>query len=113
MILVITSAVNMDTTIPIASVCAKPFTVPLPSHCRTKAAIRVVILPSRMADIAFWNPAFKELFTLFPSASSSRTLAKMMTLASTAIPIPRMIPAIPGRVSVISNAFNRTRISPV
>ena len=36
---------------------------------------------------------------------------KMMTLASTAIPMDRMIPAIPGRVSVTSKAAKRMMIS--
>ena len=104
----ITSAVNMDTTIPIASVCANPFTVPEPLNHRTAAAIRVVTLPSTIADIAFWNPALSDDFTVFPFAISSRTRAKIITFASTAIPILKMIPAIPGRVKVTSNAFRIT-----
>ena len=113
MILVITSAVNIDTTIPSASVCANPFTEPEPLNQRIAAAIRVVTLPSTIADIALWKPFFREVLTLIPVVTSSRTRAKMITLASTAIPIPRIIPAIPGRVSVILNAFKSTRISPV
>ena len=103
----------MDTTIPSASVWANPFTVPLPRSHSTPAAISVVIFPSTIADIAFWNPDFREACTLFPAVSSSFTRAKMITLASTAIPIPRMIPAIPGSVSVMSNAFKRIKISSV
>ena len=83
-------------------------TVPEPLNHRTAAAISVVTLPSTIADIAFWNPDFKDTFTLLPLAISSRTRAKMITFASTAIPILKMIPAIPGRVSVTSNAFNIT-----
>ena len=36
-------------------------------------------------------------FTVLPVAISSRIRAKMITFASTAIPIDRMIPAIPGQ----------------
>ena len=49
--------------------------------------------------------SYEEL-TVLPVAISSRIRAKIMTFASTAIPIPRMIPAIPGSVRVISKAFS-------
>ena len=103
----------METTIPSAKVWANPFTLPVPIIPRTKAAISVVTFPSRIADNALWNPVFKAVLTFLPTASSSFTLAKMMTLASTAIPIPRIIPAIPGRVNVMLNAFNATSTIPV
>ena len=107
---VITIAVNMDNAIPRASVSAKPFTVPEPINQRTPAAISVVIFPSRIADWAFLKPVSIADLTVFPFASSSRILAKMITLASTAIPMERMIPAIPGKVNVISKPFNRIMI---
>ena len=50
------SAVNMERTIPRASVVAKPLTVPEPLQKRTAAAISVVTLPSTMADNAFAKP---------------------------------------------------------
>ncbi len=102
--LVTTSAVNREMTILIISVYANPFTVPEPSIISTTAAIKVVIFPSRIADSAFWNPACTALRTDLPAAISSRIRAKITTFASTAIPIPRIIPAIPGSVSVISNS---------
>ena len=46
------------------------------------------------------------LLTVFPAAISSLILALIITLASTAIPIPRIIPAIPGNDNVKSKAFN-------
>ena len=52
-----------------------------------------------------WKPALTASRTLLPSPISSRIRVKMMTFASTAIPTERMIPAIPGRVIVISNAL--------
>ena len=109
----ITSAVNMERTIPRASVMANPLTLPLPIAPRTAAAIRVVMLPSTMADIAFSKPILMALLTLLPAAISSRIRAQIITFASTAIPMERMIPAIPGRVSVRSKAFSITSSSPV
>ena len=52
------------------------------------------------------KPIFIEELTVLPVAISSRIRAKIMTFASTAIPILKMIPAIPGSVSVISNKCN-------
>ena len=46
------------------------------------------------------------LYTVLPVAISSRILAKIITFASTAIPIDRMIPAIPDRVRVTSKPFS-------
>ena len=52
------------------------------------------------------------VLTVLPAAISSLILANVITFASTAIPIERMIPAIPGSVSVSPNAsenrFKRT-----
>ena len=93
-------AVNMERIIPSARVAAKPLMVPLPRTPRTAAAIRVVTFPSTIAEVAFLNPISIADLTVFPFASSSRIRAKMITLASTAIPMDRMIPAIPGRVIV-------------
>ena len=101
-------AVNMDRTIPSARVDAKPLTVPEPLQNRTTAAIRVVTLPSMMADKALEKPVLIADFTVFPTPISSLIRVKMITLASTAIPMDRIIPAIPGKVRVTSNADNRT-----
>ena len=76
----------------------------------TNAAIRVVMFPSRIADIAFLKPISIADATVLPLASSSLIRAKIITSASTAIPIERMIPAIPGSVSVISNALIRSTV---
>ena len=111
--LVTTSAVNMDKIMPNANVWANPFTVPEPMNPSTMAAINVVKFPSQIAENAFSNPILMADCTVLPVASSSLILAKIITLASTAIPIDRMIPAIPGRVSVISNRFKRITINAV
>ncbi len=98
------SAVNIDKTIPSIKVIEKPLIVPLPIRYRTTAAINVVTLPSRIADSALLKPILIEDCTVLPVASSSLIRAKIITLASTAIPTDRMIPAIPGNVKVASNA---------
>ena len=100
-----TSAVNTDNTIPIASVIANPLIVPVPKIPSTSAAIRVVTLPSMIADNALWNPAFTDCLTEAPVASSSLIRVKITTFASTAIPTERMIPARPGSVNVTLNRF--------
>ena len=91
---------------PRANVCANPFTVPGPSSRSTPAAIKVVTLPSTIADNALSNPLFIALLTLFPSASSSLIRAKIITFASTAIPMDRIMPATPDNVNVISKPFS-------
>ena len=96
---------NIDTTIPIASVYAKPFTAPEPLRPSTKAAMRVVMFPSKIAEKALLNPIFMADCTVLPVPSSSLIRSKMITLASTAIPIERIIPAIPGRVKVRPATF--------
>ena len=106
-VLVITIAVNIDNATPIASVTANPLTVPEPRRYRTSAAIRVVMLPSRIADIAFLKPCSIADSTLLPRPISSLIRAKITTLASTAIPIESMIPAIPESVSVTSYILSR------
>ncbi len=106
-VLVTNSAVNMDKRIPIASVVANPFTVPEPSRYSTAAAISVVTLPSTIADSALLKPVLIAERTVLPTAISSLIRVKMMTLASTAIPMERMMPAMPGSVSVTSNADSR------
>ena len=65
----------MERTIPSASVCANPLTLPVPIRFNTKAAISVVILPSKIADKAFWNPVLMDAFTDFPAEISSRIRA--------------------------------------
>ena len=50
--LVTNNAVNIDSTIPRARVAANPLIDPVPFTLSTKAAISVVILPSKIADKA-------------------------------------------------------------
>ncbi len=59
-----------------------------------------MIFASRMVSKALEYPPSMAALGVFPSLSSSLILSNMRTLASTAIPIVRMIPAMPGRVRV-------------
>ena len=99
------SAVNMETITPMPSVVAKPTIVPVPRKNSTAHAIRVVMLESRIAVNARLKPESIALLTVLPFLSSSLTRSKMMTFASTAIPMDRMMPAMPGR-----DRLTRTRL---
>jgi len=57
-----------------------------------------------MAQKALSNPASIAALRPLPSRNSSFIRSKMITLASTAIPIVRMKPAMLGRVRVKLNA---------
>ena len=65
----------MEITIPRASVYANPLTVPDPSHISTKDAIRVVMLPSKIAEKALLKPDLMEFLTDIPAPISSRIRA--------------------------------------
>ena len=64
------------------------------------AATMVVACVSITVLSALLKPAATAEGTVFPARNSSRIRSKTRTLVSTAIPIVRMTPAIPGRVSV-------------
>ena len=68
-------------------------------------------MPSTIADNAFSYPIFMAAFTDLPAPISSRIRAKIITLASTAIPMDRIIPAIPGKVKVISNSHSANTVN--
>ena len=97
--LVIKIAVNKDVAIPISNVVAKPLIGPVPKIYKTSAVSPVVIFASKIEDNALLNPSLIDCFKPFSFLSSSLTLSKISTLASTDIPIVNTIPAIPGRVS--------------
>ena len=101
MMRVTNTAVNMDTSTLRPSVMPKPRIVPVPKTSSTPAAIRVVMLPSTTAEEAFLKPLRTEAFRLRPLRTSSLKRSKMMTLASTAMPMPSTIPARPESVSWI------------
>ena len=88
-------------TTPIRSVVPKPLIVPVPKSIRITAAMIVVMFESITAERALLKPESTEERTVFPFLSSSLIHAKIITFASTAIPIERIIPAIPGSVRLI------------
>ncbi len=96
------TAVNMEINRPMISVTAKPFTGPVPNCSRNRAEMIVVAWVSTMVANAFENPFSMAAFGARPLRSSSRMRSKTSTLESTAMPIVRMNPAMPGSVSVAS-----------
>jgi len=73
---------------------------PVPNRNRAAAVMSVVTWESTMVTKALSYPASIADRTVLPSFNSSRMRSKMRTLLSTAIPMPRAIPAMPGSVSV-------------
>ena len=60
----------------------------------------VVIFESSMTTRAFLNPESRAAISVLPERNSSFILSYIRILPSTAIPIVRITPPIPGRVSV-------------
>ena len=96
---VMNTAVITDITVPIISVSANPLTDVVPNRYRTNAATSVVVCASTTVDRAARYPISTATLTDLPLPISSLIRVKMITLESTAIPMDRMIPAIPGSVS--------------
>ena len=84
---------------------------PTPIRYNTTAAIKVVILPSKIADNALLKPASIALLTDAPAPSSSLIRVKIITFASTAIPTDNTIPARPGSVRLALNPFRHNNIN--
>ena len=62
-----------EVRIPMINVVAKPCTGPVPKTNSTIPVIKVVKLPSMMADIAFLKPSLRERAKPLPARSSSLT----------------------------------------
>ncbi len=92
--------VNNDTKIPMIKVRAKPRTEPVPNQNKIPAVIRELALLSRTDVQARLNPSSMEVSKLLPQDNSSLIRSKMRMLASTAIPMDRINPAMPARVRV-------------
>ena len=86
------------------NVTANPFTGPVPNWNKINEVIRVVTFASTIAEKAFWNPSSTAVRVALPKDNSSRIRSKIKTFASTAIPIERIRPAIPGNVNVALKA---------
>ncbi len=94
----------METKRPRMREMPNPLTGPVPNWNRNSAAVTVVRLPSRMAEKALSYPWSTARRGVLPRRSSSRMRSKMSTLASTAMPMVRMMPAMPGMVRVACKA---------
>ena len=79
---------------------AKESMEPVPNTISRIPTAAVVTLQSSTAEKARLYPAEMAPFKVFPALISSLIRSEMMILESTPIPIERIIPAIPGRVSV-------------
>ncbi len=94
------TAVISDTTVPISSISAKPFTPAVATANRIIAVIAVTTFASTIVWKPFWYPVAMAARTDFPARASSLMRSKMTTFASAATPIVRIRPAKPGSVSV-------------
>tara|TARA_B100001287_G_C22420454_1_gene406634 strand:+ start:244 stop:597 length:354 start_codon:yes stop_codon:yes gene_type:complete len=92
--------VNKLIKTPIPNVAENPFTKFVPKINNTIQLIKVVMCPSIIEEFALKKPLSIDLIRVFPFLSSSLTLSKIKIFASTAIPILRIKPAMPGRVIV-------------
>ena len=93
-------AENILVNIPKLRETANPFIVPVPSQNKTKAALNVVRFASSIVMKARLNPLFTDEIKFKPSLLSSLMRSNIMMLASTAIPIDSISPAMPGSVKV-------------
>ena len=98
-VLVKNTIVNIVTITVIINIVANPLILDSPKLNIIIATINVVIFESIIALKLDLEPSLKALGRLFPFNNSSFILANVITLESTAIPIPRTNAAIPGRVS--------------
>ncbi|OPZ44110.1 MAG: hypothetical protein BWY94_01745 [Actinobacteria bacterium ADurb.BinA094] len=101
------TAVSMLIRTPIIRVRAKPLG-PAVANRNSIRAVRIVsTLASRMVRKPRAYPEFTAERTVLPCRTSSLMRSKMTTLASTATPMVRIMPAMPGRVSVTGIRLNR------
>ncbi len=94
------TAVSSESTVPIRSMSAKPFTPAVATAKRTSAVMHVTAFASRIVCRPFEYPAAIAARTDLPVLTSSLIRSKMTTFASAATPIVRIRPAKPGSVSV-------------
>ena len=107
------TAVNRFASKPATKVTANPRIGPVPKTNRKIAETMVVTWVSMIVTKALLKPKSTEDGMVLPSLISSRMRSKISTFESTAIPIVKMTPAMPGKVSVAPNitraASNRTK----
>ena len=103
----------MEMATPMNSVVAKPTMMlaakVLPNHHRIAQVIMVEMLESRMEGQAREKPASTAALIERPPRSSSFMRSKIRILASTAMPMDRINPAMPASVSVTGMILNVAR----
>ena len=107
------TAVNIEHMIPTLRVVAKPLIGPEPTNDNTKAVNRVVMLASKIVRNALLYAVIKLAFKDCPKEISSFKRSKIITFASTVIPIVNKSPAIPGSVKtafIVTNTAKTTII---
>ena len=93
-------AVNILTTTPTPKLIAKPFTGPEPKIVKIPAVIITDTFASVIVANARLKPASIATRMDLPENTSSLKRSKIRMFASTATPIDKIIPAIPGNVIV-------------
>ena len=99
--LVTSSAIIREMIIPIDRVTANPRTIDVPIMNSIDAVSRVDTFEAQIELHARLNPVSAAVCNIFPFFSSSFIRSNIRTFASTAIPIERIIPAIPARVKTM------------
>src|SRR3990167_3483507 len=102
-------AENIDIKTPSARVKANPLTRLALKKYKTAQVKRVEILESRMDGQARANPSRTACPAFLPNRDSSRIRAKIRILASTAMPIDKINPTMPAKVSVTDISLKRAR----
>ena len=103
-------AESIDTATPIKNVRANPLMSDVPNRYKRIAVIMLEVFESRIAYHARAKPVWTASIIDRPWRNSSLMRSNMRTLASTAIPIDMMKPAMPAAVNVTEKSLKRVRI---
>ena len=104
-------AVSIETKTPSPKTSAKPWMIEVPNQKRMTAVIIEEILESRIEGHARPKPSLIASDEFLPERNSSLMRSKIRMLASTAIPIERMNPAMPAAVSVTGRSMKIASIT--
>lgn len=91
---------NIEIETPINKVVPNPLKTPVPKPIKTKQISKVEKFPSLIDGQAFLIASSIESLKPLPFFNSSLILANIKILASTAMPIDKIRPAIPAKVRV-------------
>ena len=106
-------AENIPIKLPIIKVRANPLTKLVPKLNKIKATKIIVKFPSRTDGQARLKPSSSEIRKPFPRFNSSLILEKIKILASTAMPIDKIKPAMPAKVRVTGINLNKERFKAI